>query len=329
MKESRERIKKNTNNSVIDIFGMIPIVLNQIATLNQLKAYIALSSFQGTDEESFPKIGKVADRAGLSIPAVSKAITELVSLGWVYRQKRYGKSNIYKVMIGTISKKELSKSRIEAINNARKHKGKAILNDNINGQDNHKRQDEHSIDGQYADNPVRQYVDNIDGQDDILKDHYKRPIEKTTIKEDTPRPLSFLTVRNEFYKQANLIDSHYSYKIYQDDIKVVSDYQTAIEIAYAGKPSDIEQMEASESLLKECLELVKMYKRIIEQKNNITSDLKANLSINSPVYKMAFLWQKKKSIEIVHGSIPSQPRGYEPTDDDLKRWEADFAKDAA
>jgi hypothetical protein len=104
----------------LGIFGAVPMGLLQDKTVkpNGIKAYIALSSFQGTNESCFPGLEKIAERAGIdSVPATSEAIRGLVQAGWVEKIRRgKGLTNEYRCLakldeLGTEEEKKEKKAR--------------------------------------------------------------------------------------------------------------------------------------------------------------------------------------------------------------------------
>lgn len=83
------------------IWGAVPVaLLSEKITLNMLKVYVALASFQGSNEKAWPTREEVAERANLGEDKVSKAITKLVEAGWILRVRRpqEHKSNVYRVL---------------------------------------------------------------------------------------------------------------------------------------------------------------------------------------------------------------------------------------
>jgi hypothetical protein len=87
------------NFKSIGIFGLCPIAVLPHLKHNELRTYIALSSFQGNHDSAFPGLDLVANRAGILKSEASKAISSLVKAGYVTRVRRYGKSNIYQVKL--------------------------------------------------------------------------------------------------------------------------------------------------------------------------------------------------------------------------------------
>lgn len=85
-------------------FGAIPIAALQDPDLkpNDIRVLIAVSSFQGTDDECYPSIEKLAERAGISRTQTSTAASRLVKQGWLFRKRRMNNSNIYRMMMPVI-----------------------------------------------------------------------------------------------------------------------------------------------------------------------------------------------------------------------------------
>ena len=67
-------------------------------TKNELKAYIALSSFQGDKDNCFPGLDEISKRAGIDKRECSAAISSLVKKEWVLRKRRFGSTNIYECL---------------------------------------------------------------------------------------------------------------------------------------------------------------------------------------------------------------------------------------
>jgi len=88
---------KNKLHHKLGIFGSCPVLLLQDRRLtpNCIRVYLAVQSFEGTDENSWSGIQKVAARAGISQQAVTKAVGKLIAAGWLKRTRRFGSSNIY------------------------------------------------------------------------------------------------------------------------------------------------------------------------------------------------------------------------------------------
>jgi hypothetical protein len=83
-------------------WGKTPISILPSCTINELKCYISLSSFQGSNKNCWPSLEEVANRASITPPAASEAISSLVKKGFVTRQRNFGKSNTYKVLTPTV-----------------------------------------------------------------------------------------------------------------------------------------------------------------------------------------------------------------------------------
>lgn len=78
-------------------WGAVPVALCQDVsiTANEIRAYIAIASCQGSNRSvSFP-IEFLANRAGISTQAFSKATTGLSKKKWITRNRQLGNSNIY------------------------------------------------------------------------------------------------------------------------------------------------------------------------------------------------------------------------------------------
>ena len=84
------------------IFGACPIELLQEEkiSLNKIKVYVAIASFQGGNDKAFPTREQIMERAGIDREgSVSEAITWLVKTGWIIRQRRARASSIYKISL--------------------------------------------------------------------------------------------------------------------------------------------------------------------------------------------------------------------------------------
>lgn len=85
-------------------YGMTPCALLPELTHNELKAYVAIASFQGTNPNAWPSQEDICARLH-QVPledvekrhknALSTAVKGLIGKGWVTRQRRFGKSSIY------------------------------------------------------------------------------------------------------------------------------------------------------------------------------------------------------------------------------------------
>lgn len=86
----------------LGIFGAVPVKILQDDRVkpNGVKAYIALSSFQGTKDSAYPSIPEIAKRAGLSDRAVIDALKNLTDTGWIAKKRR-GRmlTNVYVCMV--------------------------------------------------------------------------------------------------------------------------------------------------------------------------------------------------------------------------------------
>ena len=84
----KKKDKEQPEKVAVEIYGSAPISLLQSGcTLNELKAYIAIDSFQGAGDLAFPKVEQLAKRAGMSVSACSMAISRLEENGWVFRKR--------------------------------------------------------------------------------------------------------------------------------------------------------------------------------------------------------------------------------------------------
>jgi hypothetical protein len=82
----------------LGIFAAVPIALLQDRRLNEkaLRAYMALSSFEGVKSLCFPSLPSIAERAGLSLRATSEATKILSNAGWLLITRRgHGHTNVY------------------------------------------------------------------------------------------------------------------------------------------------------------------------------------------------------------------------------------------
>lgn len=87
------------NRQSLSAWGMCPLsLLADNPTINQIKVYVSLSSFQGQNPDCYPSIEQVAERACISISSTKHAAAGLVKKGWIERRRRYGKSNLYRVL---------------------------------------------------------------------------------------------------------------------------------------------------------------------------------------------------------------------------------------
>ena len=116
------------NKTTRFIYALVPIELatDPDITPNELRVYIALSSFQGTDPKCWPSQKQIMARSTLKDKcAVSRAISKLKKKGWVFSIRRgLGKSNIYYckfyingVEIKPEELKEDNNSELKEINN--------------------------------------------------------------------------------------------------------------------------------------------------------------------------------------------------------------------
>jgi hypothetical protein len=86
----------------IGIWGACPIAVLQDDRLthNAIKVYIALSSYQGSNERCWPSMADIGERAGIAAKKVSEATTLLENCGWIEKHRRSAKNqtNVYHVM---------------------------------------------------------------------------------------------------------------------------------------------------------------------------------------------------------------------------------------
>lgn len=168
-------MKKNDSRNKIGIFGSVPLFAIPLTTHNELKALVAISSFQGADEFAFPSMEKLAARSDLSLSALSKAVTGLVKKELVSRKKRYGHSNIYFLLYKTESVEEI-KAENKKVAAMRRARNKRKNSDALNQLDNRIEQDKHALN--------QLDYDALNKQDDILKEQNKR----TELKEQSSFP---------------------------------------------------------------------------------------------------------------------------------------------
>jgi len=149
-------MKKNSiQYKEIGIFGITPITILGLVTGNELKAYIALASFQGSGEHSWPGVDDIAKRSSLTPQAVSEAITGLVKKELVSRKRNYGKTNTYKVRIPTVDPQ---------------------VDSYLENPDNQEKSgNQENSDVEYLENSADGYREK---SDDIRKEHIKITIEK-------------------------------------------------------------------------------------------------------------------------------------------------------
>ena len=194
----KKKDKEQPEKVAVEIYGSAPISLLQSGcTLNELKAYIAIDSFQGAGDLAFPKVEQLAKRAGMSVSACSMAISRLEENGWVFRKRNYGRANSYVCLVSAMTLDELNKknSRVGRIEEARKNIGRYSEKQNdpehSEKQNVHatEKQNEQHFEKQGDEHSEKQNVGYSEKQNDILKDQYKRSLEKNNIKDqETPSP---------------------------------------------------------------------------------------------------------------------------------------------
>ena len=140
---------------------MCPIALLPVATFNELKVYVAGVSFQGVSDIAFPSREALAKRSGLTVQAVSVAITGLIKKNWATRKRNYGKPNTYYFKMDT-SSDELVKNENAEI---KKKERAQQLRKNIQSSDS-------------IGHPTQSDNEHPTQSDDILKDHIKNHIKR-------------------------------------------------------------------------------------------------------------------------------------------------------
>lgn len=181
--DKRKRQDKEKPEKVaVEIYGSAPISLLQSGcTLNELKAYIAIDSFQGAGDLAFPKVEQLAKRAGMSVSACSMAISRLEYNGWIFRKRNYGKANSYVCLVSAMTTDELKKKnkRVERVEAARKNIGR--YSEKQNNPEHSEKQNVHTTENQNEqhfekqgdEHFEKQNADYSEKQNDILKDQYK------------------------------------------------------------------------------------------------------------------------------------------------------------
>lgn len=90
----------------IGVYGIAPVAFLQDAriTPNELRVFVSISSYQGTNEEAYPTLEQIAIRgfpgeANKSrINAASSAVRGLVKKGWLEQRRRHFQSPVYCVL---------------------------------------------------------------------------------------------------------------------------------------------------------------------------------------------------------------------------------------
>ena len=165
-------MKANDSRRGIGIFGSVPVyALPKINSVNELKALVGISSYQGTNEEAFPSLEKLAKRIGLSPAATSTAVSGLVRKDLVGRKRNYGRVNTYFLLYETESKQEIREH-----NNMERKKARAkLLAENIE-KHNLKSQSFESLEYSKVSNVSYSNSSNVDDSkvsNDILKEQLK------------------------------------------------------------------------------------------------------------------------------------------------------------
>jgi hypothetical protein len=212
-------MKKKIEYKELGTFGITPISILHLVTGNELKAYIALASFQGTGEHCWPGLDQIAVRSSLTPQGASEAITGLVKKGLAIRKRNYGKTNTYRVLVPT---------RDPEIDS---------YPENPDNKENSVNKGKSDVD--YPKNPDDDYPKK---SDDIGKEHIKITKEKNTERESVSQkvddpfdaiPLSdILTINGDTYNEEN--------------VKFVIDHFNAYLLKeYKRKPNRIDKLEAN------------------------------------------------------------------------------------
>lgn len=108
------KMKANDSRRGIGVFGSVPVyTLPLINSVNEMKALVGISSFQGVNDEAFPSLEKLAKRIGLSLAATSTAISGLVRKNIVSRKRNKWHNNSYQVLYQTESQDEIKENNKE------------------------------------------------------------------------------------------------------------------------------------------------------------------------------------------------------------------------
>ena len=96
-------------------WGAVPTALLQEpgVTLNRLRVYASLASYQGRDETCWPSVAMIAERAGVPRGAVSECTRWLEETGWISKQRRANQrqTTVYIVLMEIIENPEVRESR--------------------------------------------------------------------------------------------------------------------------------------------------------------------------------------------------------------------------
>jgi hypothetical protein len=152
----------------LGIFGSCPILLLKDRRLkpNCIRVYIAIQSFEGTNEEAWPSIDSIAERAGISRQAVTKAAGQLIDTGWLWRKRRLGQTNLYRCL-ADLDAVEIE-TMAEGLADMRKDRPQPTLKDGRNPRSSPKksvnRQPKRSVDLQPNRSVSKRPTDKINGQ---------------------------------------------------------------------------------------------------------------------------------------------------------------------
>lgn len=293
---------------VVEIYGSAPISLLQSGcTLNELKAYIAIDSFQGAGDLAFPKVEQLARRAGMSVSACSMAISKLEYNGWIFRKRNYGRANSYVCLVSAMTRDELKKknSRVERIEEARKNisrysgkqndceyseKQNIHTTENQNEQHFEKQGDEHS---------EKQNVGYSEKQNDILKDQYKRSIEKNNLKDQKdPAPSLSEKPSSAQIGIGNFIDTFIQRHSEFSPKRTKASRESSDRMSMPYDDIDCEMR------MEELISLAKMYDEIIWRNAELSAWYKNKGFLNAMPVTISYLTRKKKDIEDAFGSLP-------------------------
>ena len=96
-------------------WGSVPTALLQEpgVTLNRIRVYTSLASYQGQDETCWPSVAKIAERAGVPRGAVSECTKWLEETGWIAKRRRANQrqTTVYVVHMEIIENPEVRESR--------------------------------------------------------------------------------------------------------------------------------------------------------------------------------------------------------------------------
>jgi len=80
-------------------YGIVPMEVIRDKALNRtdLAVYAVISKFQGTNDNAYPSVRRIAEEAGIDVSNAHRAISKLIALGWVVVLQRGNrtKTNVY------------------------------------------------------------------------------------------------------------------------------------------------------------------------------------------------------------------------------------------